>query len=428
MEKNYDIKISFYNAIKTISDSIDLMSKEINGHHKLVAYISLRIGRRLNLDIKSLRKLVFSALIHDIGILYFDKIIDEILRDHNYEEHAYVGYSLLKDYFPFEGYAEILKYHHDNWDNIEHNQNSYLSNILNLADLTAYFIDQADNKATILDGKLTGKIKEYSTNIIKEDIISGLESISDQRSFWLDTINLNIREQLLEDYIINNLDLKLNLEQIMDIGKIVSHIIDFRNPFTATHSKGIATISSKLAGDLSFSDQDVKIMEIAGYFHDIGKMILPLDLINKKGKLNKKEWAIMKSHTYYSYYVLENIKEIPKLKEWAAFHHEALNGTGYPFSIDKNKLSIGARILTVADKFTALTEDRPYRDGYAKDKVISILKDNVEENIIDANIVDLLIDNYEEYNMLRNEKQKEAKNDYNQFKKRTSNKIEDIYF
>lgn len=262
--------------------------------------------------------------------------------------------------------------------------------------------------------------------MIIKDIINALDSISKERSFWLDTMNLEIRERLLEDYILDYLDLKLSLNQILDISEIVSHIIDFRNPFTATHSKGIATISSKLAEDLSFSDQDVKIMEIAGYFHDIGKMILPLNLINKKGKLNKKEWALMKSHTYYSYYVLENINEIPKLKEWAAFHHEALNGKGYPFRVDENKLSIGARILTIADKFTALTEDRPYRNGYGKDKVIDILNENVNKNIIDGNIVELLINNYKDYNVLRNEKQKKAKYDYDQFKKRTSNDIKDI--
>lgn len=113
MDKNSDLKISFYNTTKTISDSIDLVSKEVNGHHKLVAYISLKIGLQLNLNIKNLRKLVFSALIHDIGILYFDKIIDEILRDRNHKENAFIGYSLLKDYFPFEGYAEILRHHHD---------------------------------------------------------------------------------------------------------------------------------------------------------------------------------------------------------------------------------------------------------------------------------------------------------------------------
>ncbi|MDZ7672826.1 MAG: HD domain-containing protein [Halanaerobiales bacterium] len=147
-------------------------------------------------------------------------------------------------------------------------------------------------------------------------------------------------------------------------------------------------------------------MEIAGYFHDIGKMAVPNSVINRKGKLSDEEWALMKTHTFYSYYVLDNIKEVPEMKEWAAFHHETLDGKGYPFNIGKSKLSLGARILGVADIFTALTEDRPYRKGFKKDMVVKILRENVENNKIDQKVVESLIDNYESYNELRNESQK----------------------
>src|SRR6056297_3141786 len=109
MKVDSQLKISFYNVMKTISDSIDLMSKEITGHHKLVAYIALRIGKQLNLKKEELRKLVFSGLVHDIGILYFDKNIDELLKNRDNIEHAYVGYCLMEDYFPLDGYARILK-------------------------------------------------------------------------------------------------------------------------------------------------------------------------------------------------------------------------------------------------------------------------------------------------------------------------------
>ncbi|MGM0445304.1 MAG: HD domain-containing phosphohydrolase [Bacillota bacterium] len=428
MNKKTSMKISFYNVIKTIADSIDLMSIEISGHHKLVAYNALRIGIELNLTDRELRKLVFSSLIHDIGILYFDENIDYLVRDRENEEHAYVGHILLEDFFPFDGYAQVLKNHHQDWYNLKENENNFLSNILNLADIIAYFIDKEKTTNILQTDYIKNKIHKYCDKKINDEILSKFDTLSKQESFWLDITNLEIRERMLDDYIRNYLDIYLNIDQVMEISEIVSHIIDFRNPFTATHSKGIATISSNLAKDFSFSDLDVKIMEIAGYFHDIGKMIVPLSIINKKGKLTKKEWGLMKSHTYYSYHVLNNIKEIPQLKNWAAFHHETLDGRGYPFNIDKNDICLGARILAVSDIFTAITENRPYRDGYNKDKVIKILKDNVKRNKIDKKVVNQLLDNYDYYNKLRKKQQEKAIQAYKNFKYKTIDEINEIYY
>jgi len=427
MNKNSDIKISFFNLIKTISDSIDLRSVKITGHHKLVAYISLQLGLRLNLDKASLRKLVFSALIHDIGILYFDKRIDDILDNRTNEEHAYVGYALIKDYFPFDGYSQILKNHHNKWNKIEHNMNNYLSNIINLADITAYFTDEKSNNILSQKAEIIKTIKQYAEEKISPDILNVIDILGHKEAFWFDMVSIKNREQMVEEYIRKNLDLKLNLDQVLSISEIVSHIIDFRSPFTAAHSKGIATISAELAGNLGFSDEDIKIMEIAGYFHDIGKMAWPLRIINKTGKLSKKDWAVVKSHTYYTYYVLDNIKEIPKLKEWAAYHHETLDGKGYPFKIDKRKINMGARIVAVADIFTAIAEDRPYRNGFKKKKIINILKELAINKKIDESIVKVLIEDFDRYNVLRREKQKKAICDYNNFEERTIKEIELIY-
>ena len=428
MKVNSKLRISFYNVMKTISDSIDLMSEEITGHHKMVAYIALRIGKRLNLNKEELRKLVFSGLVHDIGILFFDKNIDELLKNRDNVEHAYVGYCLMEDYFPLDGYAKILKHHHTDWNETKNDKMSFISNIINLSDIIAFLINQMDKDKILIKDYITKEAKKYCEEKIHEDILESFMTLTKEESFWLDTINVKIRENILEEYISNNLDIQLTLEQVLSIGEIVSHVIDFRNPFTATHSKGIATISSKLAEDLSYSKQEVKIMEIAGYFHDIGKMAVPNSVINKRGKLSDKEWAIMKSHTYYSYYVLDNIKEVPQMKEWAAFHHETLDGTGYPFKLDETNLNNGARILAVSDIFTALTEDRPYRKGYEKDMVVKILRENVEKNKIDKTIVELLIDNYEKYNKLRDKRQEKAMADYEAFKNNTSEEIDNIFY
>lgn len=421
-------EVSFYNVIKTLTDTLGLINNSITKHHEIVTYVALKLGIKLDLSKDDLRKLVFSALLHDIGIPFFDEKIDNILKNRTYEEHAYVGYSLLKDSFPFDGYAEIIKNHHNGWEEIEHNQINYISNLLNLSDLIYYYISDTGHEKIFSENILSMDVENYCKGEISKEILDKAQNLFNKRSFWIDTSNIDIAEKTYEDYIFKHLDLYLNLDQVLEISQIVSQIIDFRNHFTATHSMGIATVSSKLAEDFSFSDEEVKIMEIAGYFHDIGKMIIPRKILNKKITLTKSEWGLMKTHTYYSYHVLDNIKALPNIKEWAAFHHETLDGKGYPFGIDKEKLSIGARILSVADIFTAISEDRPYRSGFEKEKVIEILKEEVDNKALDEEVVNKLINNYDKYNQLRNKKQEEAQVDYKRFKETTLDEIKDIYY
>jgi len=425
MNKN---KISFYNVIKTISDSIDLMSEEISGHHKLVAYVSLKIGLELKLEKTQLRKLVFSSLIHDIGILYFDEKIDDILRNRTNAEHAYVGYALLDNHFPFEGYSEVLKNHHWDWSKMESNKLNYLSNIINLADITAHFMDRREKNILANTNSIIKKIEDYSVNRINSRLLDVFKVLSVKESFWLDAINVKKREKIIEKYVGDNLDIELNLNQLLSISEIVSHIIDFRSPFTANHSKGAATVSAEIAKDIGFAKEEIKIMKIAGYFHDIGKMSWPINILNKKGQLTKKEWALVKTHSYYSFNVLENISEIPELKEWAGYHHETLDGKGYPFKLSEKELSIGAKIMSIADIFTALGENRPYRNGYKKKKIIDILSVKALDNKLDQEIVGLVIDNFDSYNLIRNEEQEKTINEYEFFKEKTFDEIENIYF
>ena len=427
MNKSSEFKVSFYNVLKTISDSLDLMSTKITGHHKLVSYISLRLGLEFELNIEQLRKLVFVSLIHDIGIVYFDEEIDEILINQTNEEHSYVGYSLIKDYFPFKGYAEIIKNHHNPWENLKNNEVNFLSNILHLADITASLINKNERNILSQNIFIIEELEKMVNNQINPIIYKKIQNLFKQQSFWLDMVNVNNLESIVEEYIYKNLDIKLSLKQVLSISEIVSHIIDFRNPYTATHSRGTASIASELAKAIGFLKEDVKIIEIAGYFHDIGKMSLPFNIINKKEDLTKEEWGLMETHSYHTYYVLDNIKEIPKLKEWAGYHHEKLDGTGYPFRLNEDQLSIGSRIMVVSDIFTALAEDRPYRIGYKKRKIMNILEHEVKNYKIDQRIVKILFDDFDRFNKIRKTKQLKAIKDYNKFKRRTFNELEYIY-
>jgi len=138
----------------------------------------------------------------------------------------------------------------------------------------------------------------------------------------------------------------------------------------------------------------VEFARIAGDLHDVGKLLISDSVLYKTSKLNEAEYQIMKQHSYHTYSILTTIKGFGYVSEWAAFHHERLDGSGYPFHHDDSKLTIGARILAVSDIFTSLNENRPYRKAMEKKDIVGILKDYSKRYFLDKKIVNMLLENY----------------------------------
>ena len=189
-------------------------------------------------------------------------------------------------------------------------------------------------------------------------------------------------------------------------------MIDFRSPFTATHSSGVAATASRIANFLGLTETEVELMEVAGNLHDLGKMVVPSSILNKPDKLTADEFAVMRQHTYFTYSVLSTIGGMRQIAEWAAFHHERLDGSGYPFHLDARKLDTGSRIIAVADIFTALAEDRPYRKGMGKSDIISVLRGLSCKSHLDKHVVGILESNYDEIIASTVYKQNEAREYY----------------
>ena len=112
--------------------------------------------------------------------------------------------------------------------------------------------------------------------------------------------------------------------------------------------------------------------------------------------MTEEEYLLIKQHTYYTYRILQGIDNFEKIAQWAAYHHETLDGTGYPFRISEDSLSLGSKILAVADVFTALTEDRPYRESLSEEKVKDIMGKMAKYRRLDKQIIDLLFEHYQD--------------------------------
>ncbi|RPJ00866.1 MAG: HD domain-containing protein, partial [Deltaproteobacteria bacterium] len=199
------------------------------------------------------------------------------------------------------------------------------------------------------------------------------------------------------------------------MAELFSQVIDFRSRFTAVHSCGVASTAAALADFCGFSEEECQMMRIAGYLHDLGKLAVPTEILESPKKLQEEDFRIIKCHTFFTCRILETIADLEVITQWASLHHEQLEGGGYPFHYRDKELSRGSRIMSVADVFTALTEDRPYRRGMTPENTIRTLKEMAEVSRLDSGIVSVLIEHFEEINAIRITAQSAAHQEYEKY-------------
>ena len=140
----------------------------------------------------------------------------------------------------------------------------------------------------------------------------------------------------------------------------------------------------------------------------MGKLAIPVEILEKNGGLTPQEWNIMRSHTYYGYHILQPIEDLKLINNWGSLHHERIDGTWYPFHLRGDELSLGSRVMAVADIVAAISEDRPYRKGMSDEQIQTIIKNQASSGAIDAEISSLFINNYDEIKSQRLQAEQES--------------------
>ena len=179
--------------------------------------------------------------------------------------------------------------------------------------------------------------------------------------------------------------------------KQIVKIIDAKDPYTAGHSVRVAEYTEKIARKLRLNEYDVSILANLANLHDIGKVQIDLSILNKPGKYDDADWAEMKKHPEVGY---EIVKEIIFLKNSAKailYHHEKIDGSGYPYGIKGDKISLFAKILTVADAYDAMTSNRPYKRALSQKRAIKELERCADKNF-DRKISGIMIEIIKEEN------------------------------
>lgn len=175
---------------------------------------------------------------------------------------------------------------------------------------------------------------------------------------------------------------------IREITQALAKTIDMKDKYTNGHSSRVAKYTAMLTKELGYDEDTVDKYYNIALLHDLGKIGIKEEVLNKPGKLNDDEFNIIKSHSTLGYNVLKDISIMPELADGAGFHHERPDGRGYPRGLKGHQIPRVAQIIAVADTFDAMYSNRPYRSRMNFDKVVSIIKEvrgtQLTSDVVDA--------------------------------------------
>ncbi len=373
------------------------------GIHSLqVGFLSSRIARILGLDEM---EAFYAGVLHDIGVItphkgiVLDDIDEQFLINQDIPTHEsptkahtlisafeVSKMSVLANMYPKIS-ASILLHHAMPQYLNENEKNNVLGNVISISEEISKYVLVNNEELSFDDFVIPlSTIKNRYFDFIYDAAIGVLREEYTRWMLYDIKVGYN-KEKIINEY---KFDVKISFNEIVEIGAVLSYIIDSKSTFTREHSWRVAKISSAIANEILLSSEE---FFIAGLFHDIGKITTPVNLLEKKGKLEPSEIDIMRKHVYYSYVILSNHKDEPWF--WPAVRHqERIDGNGYPWKLKGNEMTFKDKILQVADYFTAVLEPRPYRGPNTPEKAYEEVARAVANGVLDkgpANILKELV-------------------------------------
>lgn len=395
--------IRLFDLLMGFSRALDMVSPVLAGHHLRVAFLSQALAERLRLSGAMRKYMLMASMLHDIGAIPLKSDTRDLIFEHNKALHCRAGWAFCKTAGLPRPVCDMVLNHHTEWCSYgPDDQNALPANCIHLADR----IDVA------LRSKLAPDLRGICTALIARQCeyapvcLDTLRSLADDA----DLIARLSSPQRMQEHLASVFgSVILGPVQLVDLCGLFSQTIDSKSPFTATHSLGVAHTSRMLLKLTRMADNsDLTTMFIAGLLHDIGKLAIPHEILEKPAALTPEELSQIQQHAETSLDLLGSIPGFTCVRDWGGRHHERLDGTGYPHGIRGASLSLPIRIIAVADVFTALTEDRPYRLGLPLAKAMEIIESMAERCYIDANVAALLADNVLRVNKARIRAQRRA--------------------
>lgn len=388
---HYNINLN--EVIYSLSSALDLVGVDHIHHGRRVAYMATEIGKILDWPSPMLDDLFQSSILHDCGVSRTSvhaKLAQ--LEWENEPEHCTLGAEHLSSSHLLKRFAPIIQHHHHHWGDLK---NAELPEEMKLIANCIYLADRADILAyeyLVEDNFQVGMnyirriIAEKSDDWFCPDLVDTFMTASSSELFW-QQLESNSINSYVRKWVSRSQNQAMSFEQLRSLISIFSYIVDAKSPFTENHSQGVANLARYLGTLLGLSEPSCESLELAGLLHDIGKLRVPDEILEKSGILSESELIIMRHHILDSHHILKSISGLEHVAQWAVQHHERVDGSGYPYHLAHDDLSVEARIIAVADVFQALAQNRPYREALHPKAIVSILTKQAEEGKLDPTIV-----------------------------------------
>ena len=170
----------------------------------------------------------------------------------------------------------------------------------------------------------------------------------------------------------------------------LTRAIDAKSPWTVGHSERVTRYTEAIGRGLHLNEHRMRVLTVSANLHDIGKIAVPEQILDKPGKLTDEEFAVVKKHPQAGADIISSIPSYETILPGILYHHERWDGTGYPKGIGGNDISLFARIICIADVYDALTEDRPYRKAWSREQVLQFFEEQ-KEKMFDPELVDIFM-------------------------------------
>lgn len=384
--KNRDVHRILFKAFRRIDE-------DLFGHCERVGYILYKMLQYEGIcKGNSMIDYTMAAVLHDIGIFRTGcKQKHELYETTYLWEHSIYGYLFLRYLSPIKEKAEVVLYHHLDYFrfNMPDNECYRITEYLNIA-------DKMDLYLNVPEVEFPPKYFETFRNVRHSGRALDL-FLRAEKAY-------GIIDKLKEGSYYGELDKALATRRYSEEQKhnyitMLNYLIDFRSEYTVLHTLGTTTFALELARLLEFPSREIEALYYGALLHDIGKVDIPVEILEAPRRLSDQEMEIMKSHVINTENILRGIVDNEVL-EIAVRHHEKLDGSGYPYGVKGDKLTPMQRVVTVADILSALYQSRSYKASMPKEKIAAILKEDMENGKLCEVVVECALANLD--NILEN--------------------------
>lgn len=384
--------IAQHNLLKIIKSALNIVNDSLIDHGDRVAFIvEMMLRQSKNASEEKISFYYEAALLHDMGAYKTDDVDDTLMFDSvGVWEHSIYGYLFVKYFSPLSSYADGIKYHHINFD-------KYPSDVYVPCKELASYIRLADSVDLALQsGTDFEDIRRFAVNLAGRSFDPRLCTLfleTDKRLNLLD----NVKSGEYKSKSQFSFGGHISYENAISYLRMMALTIDFHSEVTALHTIAVENLSRRVAEMMGFSKSDTEKISIGALIHDIGKIAIPVSILEKPSFLTNEEMKIMQKHVVYTDEIIKPYID-DDIRKIAVRHHERLDGTGYPAGLSDNDLSFMEKIVAVADVTSALHAPRSYKEPFSQEVIIKELKNQAKHNKLSREAVDFFCDNYDELN------------------------------